>query len=143
MPRQPACPSGNRLSLREAYPATPESVGRARHDVRRLAFEAGASNASLDAIALAVTEAVTNAIVHGYRGESGEVELTARIANGTLAVVVTDRGCGFRTPPTHPGLGIGLALMADASQQLLIVDHAAGGTEVTMRFAVDATPPRT
>ena len=138
-----ARPSSKPLTLRESYQATPDSIPRARHDVRRLASAAGASRALLDAISLAVTEAVTNSIVHGYRGKPGEVELTAQIAPGTLVIGVTDRGCGFHTPPANPGLGFGLALMADASAHLDIVQRATGGTAVTMRFALDAPPENT
>jgi len=133
-------PPSKPLALRESYQATPDSIPHARHDVRRLAWAAGASRALLDAISLAVTEAVTNSIVHGYRGRPGEVELTAQVAAGTLVVVVTDCGCGFHTPPANPGLGLGLALMADATEHLDIAERAAGGTDVTMRFTVDAPP---
>jgi anti-sigma regulatory factor (Ser/Thr protein kinase) len=130
-PVKGACPSYEPLTLRESYQATPDSIPRARHDVRRLASSAGASRALRDAMSLAVTEAVTNSIVHGYRGKPGEVELTAQIAPGTLVVIVTDRGCGFHTPPANPGLGVGLALMADASAHLDIAECATGGTDVT------------
>ena len=47
-------------------------------------------------IRTAVSEAVTNAIVHGYRREKGKVKLTARIYPGRkISVTVRDSGCGI------------------------------------------------
>ena len=44
----------------------------------------------------AVSEAVTNAIVHGYREKSGQVQITLRILEGNIAYVkVRDNGCGI------------------------------------------------
>ena len=47
-------------------------------------------------IKTAVSEAVTNAIVHAYRGSFGTVELTARIYDGGLVYIkIKDKGCGI------------------------------------------------
>jgi anti-sigma regulatory factor (Ser/Thr protein kinase) len=90
----------------------------------------------VDAVRLAVSEAVTNAIVHGYRGERGKVDVVATAVNGDFWVLVSDAGCGCQTPAVHPGLGWGLALITDACNEFSLVDRAEGGTEARMRFEI-------
>ena len=51
----------------KSWPASPEHVGAARRVVSAVALRAGADDPVLDAVRLAVSEAVSNVIVHGYR----------------------------------------------------------------------------
>lgn len=44
----------------------------------------------------AVSEAVTNSIIHGYSGNSGEVTLSCEIENGILHIEVADLGVGIK-----------------------------------------------
>jgi stage II sporulation protein AB (anti-sigma F factor) len=114
--------------------ATPAAVGQARQFAVEFAKRAGAPEAQCDAIRLAVSEAVTNGIIHGYRSGPGEIKLTLGLAGDELWVLVTDNGCGPQTAPESAGLGWGLALIADASDGFVIAEGARGGTEVQMRF---------
>jgi anti-sigma regulatory factor (Ser/Thr protein kinase) len=120
-----------------SYPAASGSVALARGAVVALAARSGASRAKLDAIRLAVSEAVTNAIVHGYDGDDGTVRLTAGLASGELWVLVSDNGGGFQTASRAPGLGWGMPLIAHASDGFVIAERAYGGTEVRMTFLID------
>ena len=122
--------------LIERYPAAPASVALARNDVARFAASARASREQLESIRVAVSEAVTNAIAHGYRDGDGEIELTATVTQGDLRVWVRDRGCGFQTPAEKPGLGWGLPLIAHTSDEFVIAEPPGGGTEVRMRFLI-------
>jgi stage II sporulation protein AB (anti-sigma F factor) len=122
--------------LIERYPAAPTSVALARNDVGRLAADARAGREQLESIRMAVSEAVTNAIAHGYRGGGGEIELRATVMQGDLHVWVRDRGCGFQTPAENPGLGWGLPLIAHSSDEFVIAERPGGGTEVRMRFLI-------
>ena len=85
---------------------------------------------------LAVSEAVTNAVVHAYRGRSGTVRVAGAVASGELWVLVSDGGCGYQTPPERPGLGLGLVLIADACDEFVIAERAEGGTEARMQFVL-------
>ncbi len=127
-------------NLRETYEAEPASVGRARRDIAGFATAAGASVAQIDDVRLAVSEAVTNAIVHGYRGAAGHIRMIAHVDAGELWVVISDDGCGLRPRTDRPGLGLGLGLIARISDHMTIVTPPAGGTELRMRFdlSVDA-----
>ena len=54
-------------ALSESYPAVPEAVPLARRSLTSVAAAAGAAGERLEEIRLAVSEALTNAVVHAYR----------------------------------------------------------------------------
>jgi anti-sigma regulatory factor (Ser/Thr protein kinase) len=122
--------------LNESLPAVAESVPRARRLVAEFARQAGLRGRRLERLRLAVSEAVTNVVVHAYRGRPGSIALAGAIASGELWVLVSDTGCGYQTPSQAPGLGLGLALIADACDDFVISERAEGGTEARMLFAL-------
>jgi anti-sigma regulatory factor (Ser/Thr protein kinase) len=122
----------------ESYPAVPDSVPRARSAVVGLAAEAGATSEQIDAIRLATSEALTNAVVHAYVGAPGEVHVSAAIQAGGLEVIVADDGRGPTPRVNRSSMGLGLALMAEAADKVAILKRPGGGTEVQMRFAVSS-----
>lgn len=121
--------------VNESYPAIPDAVPRARHRLSVLAQAAGASGSRVAEIELAVSEALTNAVVHAYRDTSaGHVHVTAGIAGGELWVLIADDGSGLRVRSGSQGLGVGLTLISQLSNDFAIVGRASGGTEIRMRF---------
>jgi anti-sigma regulatory factor (Ser/Thr protein kinase) len=128
-------------TLSATYPAQPRSIPRARRALTDFALVAGAGPRQLEDIRLASSEALTNAVVHAYSGEPGLVHVTAAVASGELWVLIADDGCGMQPRADRPGLGLGLGLIAQMSDELAVVSRADGGTEVRMRFdLVSATP---
>ncbi len=125
-----------RENLNESFPAVRESVAKARHAVAEVAVHGGATDEQLDAIRLAVSEAVTNSVLHAYPGEEGAVHVIAAVAGEELWVLVADDGRGFQRPSHRPGQGWGLALIAEAADNFEIATRSTGGTELRMRFAV-------
>lgn len=122
-------------ALNESYPAIPEAVPLARRALVTIAAGAGAAGDRLDEIRLAVSEALTNAVVHAYRtGEPGRLHVTAAVASDELWVLIGDDGHGLHAGNDSPGLGIGLSLISGLSDDFAIVTRASGGTEVQMRF---------
>jgi anti-sigma regulatory factor (Ser/Thr protein kinase) len=87
-------------------------------------------------IALAVTEACTNAVVHAYPAGQGTIHVTASHVNGGLEVTVRDHGGGMAPRVDTPGLGVGLPVIAAIAQSLEIATPDDGGTEVRMCFAL-------
>jgi len=88
-------------------------------------------------IALAVTEACTNAVVHAYRdGQGGTISVTATHVDGSLTVTVRDHGCGMSARVDTPGLGVGLPVIAAIANSVEIGTPDGGGTEMCMRFAL-------
>lgn len=119
----------------------PESVPAARRELTAVAVSAGASGERLEEIRLAVSEALTNAVVHAYRDcDSGRFHVTAAVASSELWVLISDDGRGLHAWNDSRGLGIGLSLISGLSDDFAIVARASGGTEVQMRFDVDAPP---
>src|SRR5947209_14352664 len=95
--------------LVETYPAVADSVPLARRALVRLASACGAAADQIDAIRLAVSEAMTNAVVDGS-GSDGGIRLRASVVDGGLAVSIDDdrpRGLPFRGGlDLGPGLGL-------------------------------------
>lgn len=126
-------------NLNETYDASADSVPVARGHLAEFAAGAGATGAQVDAIRLAASEAITNAVVHAYRGEHGLVYVNAAAVSGELWILVSDDGCGPRRRPCRPGLGLGLDLISKLSDEFAIVPRDCGGTEVRIRFDLGAT----
>jgi anti-sigma regulatory factor (Ser/Thr protein kinase) len=121
---------------RWSAPAAPASVGRLRTAVVGFAEEAGFSRKALADVRLAVSEALTNAVVHGYReGATGELRVRARTRAGSLEVVVQDSGIGPKPRLDSPGLGLGLPLIAALTSDSSVTTAADGGTVVRMTFS--------
>jgi anti-sigma regulatory factor (Ser/Thr protein kinase) len=121
-------------NLCETYPAQPEWVGTARRDLTDFAAAAGANDRQLEAVRLASSEALTNVVMHAYRGEPGYIHVTAALVSNELWVLIADDGCGLEPQAHRPGLGLGLGLIAQLTDHLTIAPRASGGTEVRMRF---------
>ncbi len=99
--------------------------------------------ADLSDIRTAVSEAVTNAIVHGYREKMGTVYITVKIFEGGKAVVrVRDKGCGIPDIPqameplfTTGGqerAGLGFAVMQSFCDSVRGTSAVGKGTSVTL-----------
>jgi serine/threonine-protein kinase RsbW/stage II sporulation protein AB (anti-sigma F factor) len=94
--------------------------------------------AVLSDIALAITEATTNAVLHAYRDrqEPGTVTVTAERDGDHQCLYVRDAGSGLAPRVDSPGLGLGLGLIAQVADSADVRAPEDGGTEVVMRFAV-------
>jgi stage II sporulation protein AB (anti-sigma F factor) len=125
---------------REVPAASPDVIRTLRRELveyarRRL----GASDASCDAIALATSEALTNAVQHAYVGERhGPITIEARLEGAnTMLVRVCDEGRGPLPRADSPGLGLGLGVMAQVADEFSISTRQdRPGTVVTLRFSL-------
>ena len=126
------------LRCEYTWPATPEHVSDARARVAELATRAGAPATALDEVRLAVSEAVSNAVVHGYRDRSpGPVTVTAQAEDHELTVVVSDEGAGLAPRHDSPGSGLGLPLIAQVAESVSVTTASDGhGTVLCMTFAL-------
>ena len=67
----------------------------ARNVVAAFALPLSPTLSELSDVKTAVSEAVTNCIVHGYRGTEGWIELTCRTEDGVLHIEIADSGRGI------------------------------------------------
>jgi anti-sigma regulatory factor (Ser/Thr protein kinase) len=123
--------------LQLTLPAESDSVGKARHAV---ADFARANGADPDDVGLAVSEAVSNAVIHAFRGrDPGRVDVRALVEGDRVVVSVSDDGVGVTPNPQSPGLGLGLALIGSLADGVeLRRNGRPSGTTLIMRFPREA-----
>ena len=98
----------------------------------------------LSDIRTAVSEAVTNAIIHGYEDTMGMITMDCSIDDNLFTVTVRDNGCGIRdielarqpfytTRPELERSGMGFTVMEAFMEEVAIESVPGQGTTVTMR----------
>jgi serine/threonine-protein kinase RsbW len=118
-----------------SWPAEVSSVSTARNAVVDWLRERGFSDAPLGDVALVVSEAVSNAVVHAYvGGPRGEVKVEVAVHDDELMVAIEDHGRGLSPRPDSPGLGYGLALMVAVSQRFEAHSRDREGTRLVAWF---------
>jgi serine/threonine-protein kinase RsbW len=135
-----------RPSAAWVLPAGPSAVSLLRRRAAEFVSTAGASDEVTQAVALAVSETVTNAVVHAYDAEErGPVRVSCRADGERFVVEVADDGAGIWLRQDSPGIGHGLAMVGAVAHALNIVPGPDGrGTAVTMAFGPvppPAAPP--
>jgi anti-sigma regulatory factor (Ser/Thr protein kinase) len=86
-------------------------------------------------LALAVSEAVSNAVAHAYSDQPDEAVYVEAVVDGSAVVVtVRDRGIGMRPYPNPKEGGFGLPLIKKAADQVAI-SSSESGMSIQMRFA--------
>ena len=97
----------------------------------------------IDDIKTAVSEAVTNAVIHGYRNGEGVITLEAAVEENILTLTVSDEGVGiadvekamepmFTTEPEERS-GMGFSFMEAFMDQVEVISAPGKGTSVIMR----------
>ena len=104
----------------------------------------------LDDVKTAVSEAVTNSIVHGYEGKEGTIRLEVVIEERTATIHVMDWGIGIRdvskareplytSKPGEDRCGMGFSFMEACMDQVLVHSILGEGTVVTMKKIIGKT----
>lgn len=130
----------NRMQMR--FLSVADNVGLARVAVAAMASQINFSLSDLDEIKVAVSEAVTNAIIHGYEGRGdGWVEVRAEVDGTQISVTVEDWGVGIadieraREPSYSRDperMGLGFVFMESFMHGLHVVSHPGQGTRIEM-----------
>ncbi|HOK48802.1 MAG TPA: anti-sigma F factor [Sedimentibacter sp.] len=95
-------------------------------------------------IKTAVSEAVTNAVVHAYEDKIGEIEIQCRIKGRVVEIIVEDFGCGiedvekareplFTTKPELERSGMGFSVMESFMDEVIVLSEKDVGTKVILR----------
>lgn len=91
----------------------------------------------------AISEAVTNAVIHGYRNSEGEITLSMSLKDGVLYTTVTDQGVGiadiarareplYTTMPEMERAGMGFTVMENFMDSVKVESAPGKGTIVKM-----------
>lgn len=127
------------------FPAVSANEALARAAVSAFLIPADPTAQELADLRTVVSEAVTNAIVHGYRGTEGEVALCLRMLPGRVIYIrVSDKGCGienvekameplYTSAPDEERAGLGFAIMQTFTDSLNVRSQPGHGTTLTMR----------
>ncbi|MBQ2930654.1 MAG: anti-sigma F factor [Clostridia bacterium] len=127
----------------------PENEAFARVVIAAFAVQLSPTVAEIADVKTAVSEAVTNAIVHGYEGTRGIVTMRAIIDGTALAIEITDRGRGianveqamepfFTTHPEQERSGMGFAVMQTFMDEVEVQSIPGSGTSVRLRKYIRA-----
>lgn len=109
------------------------------------------SVAQISDVKTAVSEAVTNCIVHGYPERVGEITLEGEIIEKELHINVFDEGVGienvnaalepfYTTKPDEERSGMGFTIMKSFMDDVKVVSEKGKGTRIYMKKAVSSDP---
>lgn len=132
----------NHMHLR--FDARPENESFARVTLSAFTVFMNPTMDVLSDLRTAVSEAVTNAIVHAYKEEGGVIEMDASVReDGLLVLTVRDEGCGiedidramqpfFTTQPEKERSGMGFSVMQSFMDDVSVTSSPGQGTCIRM-----------
>jgi len=126
-----------------------ENVSLSRLAVSAMVSRLDIDLAELDELSVAISEAVSNAIIHGYRNESKHmVALNAELYDKWIRITVSDDGCGiadiakameanyscptFNSPGQEERMGLGFSFMQSFMDSVEVSSVVGKGTIVTL-----------
>ncbi len=130
------------------FPSNSVNEGFGRAAVSAFLAQLDPTVADLTELKTAVSEAVTNAIVHGYREKIGMVYITVKIfENGKAVVRIRDKGCGIPdirqameplyTTGGEERAGLGFSVMRSFCDSVRVTSAVGRGTSVTLTKRFD------
>ena len=130
-------------TVKITFPSRSVNEGFARSALSAFAAQADPTLDELADVKTAVSEAVTNCIVHAYANTMGPITLTAALyEDGTLRVAVADKGCGIPdvskameplfTTGGAERAGLGFAVMESFMDSVKVRSAPGKGTRVTL-----------
>lgn len=130
--------------MRLSFPSKSRNEAFARSAVSAFITALDPTLSELNDLKTAVSEAVTNCIVHGYRRQSGTVYIFASVKDdNTVTVKIRDKGVGiedikqamqplFTTSPEEERAGLGFAVMQSFCDKVRVKSAPGKGTTVTL-----------
>ena len=143
--------SSNYMTIK--FKSIPENEKLARRVIAAFVSDLNPTIDEICDVKTAVSEAVTNAIVHGYRNKEGTVTLSACYNKNTVEIVVVDNGVGiedvkkareplYTTEPELERSGMGFTVMETFMDYLDVISAVNEGTKIVMRKNIGALNER-
>ena len=126
------------------FPAISKNESFARNVVSCFALSLNPSLSDISDIKTAVSEAVTNCIVHGYPEQNGEIILEGKIQSNVLHINIFDNGVGienienalqpfYTSKPENERSGMGFTIMKSFMDDVKVESSKGQGTKVYMK----------
>lgn len=140
-------------SIKLVIPSLSLNESVARSVMATFCAHLGPTMTDIADIKCAVSEAVTNCIVHAYKNSVGMIYITAEaLPNSIVKITVRDKGCGianvkqarqplFTTDAENERSGLGFTVMESFTDKLLVRSKEGKGTTVVM-FKKFGTSPK-
>ena len=138
----------NEMSL--SFPSKSCNEAFARSAVAAFVMNLDPTISELSDIKTAVSEAVTNCIVHGYRRSSGTIYIKGRITDDNkITLKIRDKGCGiedvkkameplYTSAPEEETAGLGFAVMQSFCDKVSVKSAVGKGTTVTLEKMISS-----
>ena len=135
----------NKMNVR--FDSVSENEGFARNVRASFLMSLNPSVSELSDVKTAVSEAVTNAIVHGYPDTVGEVGMAAEINDNEIHIVVSDKGVGiadleealkpfFTSKPDEERSGMGFTIIRTFMDEVKVISEPNRVTIVDMKKVI-------
>lgn len=130
-------------SMRLEFPSMSKNEAFARVVVASFAAQLDPTIEELADVKTAVSEAVTNAIIHGYENQIGTVTIECKIEGNKLEIIVEDKGKGiedvekameplYTSKPELERSGMGFTVMETFMDELEVKSEIGKGTKIRM-----------
>lgn len=135
----------NKFSI--TFSALSENESFARSVISCFMLKMNPSIAELSDVKTAVSEAVTNCIVHGYCGKNGDIVMSAEIIGNVLHINIKDYGVGidnlemalepfYTTRPEDERSGMGFTIMKSFMDDVRVESVKGEGTDIYMKKTI-------
>lgn len=134
--------------IKIVLPAQAENEATARGCISQFVARADPLVSVMADIRCVISEAVTNCVVHAYRGAQGNIYINAGLyENGDFTVQIADKGCGipdvalamtpmYTTDKEGERSGMGFAIMQTFCDELKVTSKVGHGTKVFMKINI-------
>lgn len=130
--------------MRIEFDSRPENESFIRTVIAAFLLSADPNLEELNDIKTAVSEAVTNSIIHGYEGKEGLIIVEATLEKKELTLEIQDFGIGivdieqaiqplYTSKPEMERSGMGFSFMEAFMDQVQVVSNPEEGTKITMK----------
>lgn len=138
--------------VRLSFPSVSANEAFARAAAASFCAQLNPTYDELSDVKCAISEAVTNAIVHGYRDALGEVQLIMKLTDDRVfRAEIKDKGCGipnveeamrplFTTDPENERSGMGFTIIENFMDSLRVVSSPGKGTRVIISKKLSMLP---
>lgn len=131
----------NKIEIK--FKSYPENEGFARTCVASFCLQLNPSLDELSDIKTAVSEAITNSVVHAYPKKLGDILMTMEIIENSVKITITDFGVGitdideamtpfYTSKPDEERSGMGFTVMDSFMDSLIVKNNSSKGVTVEM-----------